>query len=80
MLQTPGAVWAVFLSKDVLLCVKLLCTRGLKLQENPFHPVLRSLLGAFGLGRCRKDVKGVASSFLKSRSLTTGVVHTEKPC
>lgn len=80
MLQTPGAVWAMYLSKDMSLCVKLLRTCGLKLQANPFHPVLRSLLGAFGLGRGRKDVKGVASSFLKRRSLTMGVVHTAEPC
>lgn len=45
-------------SRDMLLCMKLLCTLGLKLQANPFHP-LRTLPGDLGLEQDREDIKGI---------------------
>lgn len=56
--RRPLVLFVPCFSRDVLLCVKLLFTLGLKLQANPFHPVLRTQPGALGLERSREDVKG----------------------
>lgn len=42
----------------MLLCMKLLCTLGLKLRANPFHP-LKTLRGDLGLEQDREDIKGI---------------------
>jgi len=72
----PTALLVPCFSRAVSLCVKLLCTRGLRLQANPAHPVLRTLLGAFGQEGGREDAKGLARSF--RRWLTAGAVRTRQ--
>lgn len=47
----PLVLFVPCFSRDVLLCIKLLRTRGLMLQANPFQSVSRALLWGFWSGK-----------------------------